>query len=132
MVVSIRCSLFSADGISWTVYYDTCYAFCDRKDDINVGIKSTAVLLGDTAQYLLPLFATAFVAVLAWTGFHLQLGPPYFFLGVLAPALHLIWQLQSIDYCEPAVCLAIFVSNAHVIGGMVWMGMNLEYMWRLV
>ena len=32
--------------IFWTLSYDTIYAYQDRKDDLNHGIKSTAVLFG--------------------------------------------------------------------------------------
>ncbi|KAL4250243.1 UbiA prenyltransferase family protein [Abortiporus biennis] len=40
-------SIFMLGMICWTIVYDTMYALQDREDDIQVGIKSTAVLFGD-------------------------------------------------------------------------------------
>ena len=34
-------------GIFWTLGYDTIYAHQDREDDLNIGIKSTAILFGN-------------------------------------------------------------------------------------
>ena len=37
-------------GIFWTLFYDTIYAYQDSQDDLLVGVKSTAILFGDTAK----------------------------------------------------------------------------------
>lgn len=35
-----------AAGVIWTIIYDTIYAYQDRKDDVKVGVKGMAIILG--------------------------------------------------------------------------------------
>jgi 4-hydroxybenzoate polyprenyltransferase len=46
-----------ASGIFWTLFYDTIYAHQDRVDDITVGIKSSALALGNNTHSVLTLFS---------------------------------------------------------------------------
>ena len=43
-------------GICWTLFYDTIYAHQDKQDDMMVGIKSTALRLGEQTKSWLYLF----------------------------------------------------------------------------
>ena len=49
-------------------------AFQDRKDDLKVGVKSTAVTFGDTTKYWLSGFGAACIGNLALTGYNAHLG----------------------------------------------------------
>jgi 4-hydroxybenzoate polyprenyltransferase len=97
-------------GIFWTLGYDTIYAHMDKEDDILVGIKSTALKLGDaTPQWLSFFFAmTISLAALAgWlAGLHWT-----FYLALVPAAAHLIWQVSTLDISDPKSCLAKFKTS---------------------
>lgn len=50
----------------WTVAYDTQYAMCDKDDDINIGVKSTAILFGSYDVAIIVALQVAFVVIMAW------------------------------------------------------------------
>ena len=115
---------------SWTIYYDTCYAFCDCADDLKAGIKSSAIALGDAARYVLPVFAGAFVASLGATGYFMEFGWHYYLLSVAVPAILMVRQLMVVDYLDQKSLGNVFVSNAWHLGTLVWAGMMVEYFTR--
>ncbi|KAH7917710.1 hypothetical protein BV22DRAFT_991490, partial [Leucogyrophana mollusca] len=55
-------------SVCWTVVFDTIYACQDRKEDAKLGVGSTAVLFGNQLRPILAIFATVFVASLAYAG----------------------------------------------------------------
>jgi len=61
--------LFVAN-ICWSLSYDTAYALGDRDDDLKVGVKSTAIWLGEHALLAIVLLALLFVALLGVAAFH--------------------------------------------------------------
>lgn len=69
----------------WIVAYDTIYARVDRDDDLAVGIKSTAVLLGRHDRLFIGALQVATLALLVAIAASLELGMPiYLALGVVA------------------------------------------------
>jgi len=97
-------------GWCWTMGYDTIYAHQDKDDDIMIGIKSSALKLGDKTKPALCVFYGACVALIAYAGYSvgLQVG---FYIGLGAIAAHLIWQIVKLDIHDPALCLMLFKSN---------------------
>ena len=80
--------LFVAN-LLWVVVYDTQYAMVDREDDLQVGIKSTAILFGDLdTRVILVLQVLCLLAFVA-TGLSFGLGPIYFISIGLVAALFL-------------------------------------------
>ena len=80
--------LFVAN-LLWVVVYDTQYAMVDREDDLQVGIKSTAILFGDLdTRVILVLQVLCLLAFVA-TGLSFGLGPIYFISIGLVGALFL-------------------------------------------
>ena len=97
-------------GIFWTLAYDTIYAHQDREDDLLVGVKSTALRLGEgTPRWLAGFFALSigFIALAGW----LAGAGVIYYAGVAAAALHAAWQLSRLDIDDPAVCLKLFRAN---------------------
>ena len=94
--------------ISWTILYDTIYACQDRKDDVQAGVKSTALLFGDWVKQILAMFAVAFVATLAYAGYQTNQSWIYFTISVGGCAAHLFWQLVTLDPDVPEDCWAKF------------------------
>lgn len=101
-----------AGSIAWVIGYDTIYAHQDAEDDALIGVKSTARLFGArTRRALLVFYGLAVVligAALVLAGVH-WLG----WLGLVAFALHLAWQIGRLDIDDPALCLRIFKSNRY-------------------
>ena len=80
--------LFVAN-LLWVVVYDTQYAMVDREDDLQVGIKSTAILFGDLdTRVILVLQGLCLLSFVA-TGLSFSLGPIYFMSIALVGALFL-------------------------------------------
>jgi len=70
--------LLFAANICWSLSYDTAYALGDRDDDLKIGVKSTAIWLGEfavTAIILLGLLTVVLLGVVTfitgglWVGF---------------------------------------------------------------
>ncbi|MGH6717092.1 MAG: 4-hydroxybenzoate octaprenyltransferase [Bradyrhizobium sp.] len=99
-----------AGSIAWVIGYDTIYAHQDAEDDALIGVKSTARLFGErTRRALLVFYGLAVVligAALALAGVRWLA-----WLGLVAFALHLAWQIGRLDIDDPVLCLRIFKSN---------------------
>jgi 4-hydroxybenzoate polyprenyltransferase len=97
-------------GIFWTLGYDTIYAYQDRDDDVRVGIKSTARLLGDKP---LPWIALFYMLSLIWLGFAgLAAGlGTIFYYGLIVAAIFALVQMSLWRSSDPANCLRRFVAN---------------------
>lgn len=69
--------LLFAASFAWIVAYDTLYAMVDRDDDIQIGVKSTAILFGNADRAMVGLLQLATLSLLAWLGAQLDLGFAY-------------------------------------------------------
>jgi 4-hydroxybenzoate polyprenyltransferase len=114
-------------GFFWTLSYDTIYAHQDKDDDMLIGVKSTALKLGkDTKAWLLGFDAAMLVLLVAAGA---QAGMSWiYYIGLLAVALHLKWQLADVDLDNPRDCLAKFRSNRFV-GWILLAGIVLGRLW---
>ncbi len=111
---------FYAGGIAWTLHYDTIYAHQDKEDDALIGVKSTALKLGARTKPWLAGFSVATIVLFEIAAALAHLGWPAM-LAVAAAALHLTWQILTVDLDDPADCLAKFRSNRW-IGWLLLMG----------
>jgi 4-hydroxybenzoate polyprenyltransferase len=100
-------------GLAWTLHYDTIYAHQDKEDDALVGVKSTALKLGAQTKPWLGGFSIATVVLFEIAMASAGLGWPAM-LAVAAVALHLTWQILTVDLDDPADCLTKFRSNRWV------------------
>jgi 4-hydroxybenzoate polyprenyltransferase len=113
-----------AGSILWVIGYDTIYAHQDRDDDAAIGVRSTARLFGfETRTALLILYggATALITLAVFIGG----GGIVAQLGVLAFALHLVWQIRTLDVNDAARCLMQFRSNRDA-GLLLFAGLVLD------
>src|SRR5437764_1595881 len=97
-------------GICWTLGYDTIYAHQDKEDDARIGIKSSALALGEQTRPWLFVFYGAAVSLWAMAGVAAGLGP-WFRLGLAIATVQLFWQGARVNINDPADCLAKFRSN---------------------
>ena len=99
-----------AGCICWVIGYDTIYALQDREDDALVGIKSSALRMGEAVKGGVTAFYLG--AVVLW-GLGLWLyRPDWIALLTLVPvAGHLLWQVATLNSADPDNPLARFRSN---------------------
>ena len=102
-------ALLYAGSICWVIGYDSIYALQDREDDALVGIRSSALAMGQHVRAGVGGFYAA--AVLLWAGAIWCARPDGLALVSLGPmAAHLGWQIISMDK-NGGNALALFRSN---------------------
>ena len=112
------CAPMYVAGVAWTMVYDTLYAHQDKKDDVKIGLKSTAITFGENTKPILHGFTAVFGAGLATTGMMTDMAWPYY-LGVAASSAHLVWQVQTADLDDPENLAVRFKSNQGVGAGVL-------------
>lgn len=99
-----------AAGIVWTLGYDTIYAHQDKEDDARIGVKSTALRLGEQSKIWIYGFYTLTFGGLLLAGQLAELGW-WFRLLMGAACLQLAWQVATWNPDDQNDCLAKFKSN---------------------
>jgi len=105
--------LLYVGGVFWTLGYDTIYAHQDKEDDIRIGVKSSAIALGEHTRPW--LFAFYGAAVLLWGAAGHTAGlRAMFWVGLAAAGAQLAWQAARVNTDDPTDCLSKFRSNRAV------------------
>ncbi|NTZ42476.1 4-hydroxybenzoate octaprenyltransferase [Altererythrobacter sp. SALINAS58] len=99
-----------AGAVLWVIGYDTIYALQDREDDALVGIRSSALRLGRKVRTGVALFYAGAAGLWA-LGFWLLRQDFFAILALLPVALHLAWQVVTLDAGDPHNPLQRFRSN---------------------
>ena len=99
--------------IFWTIGYDTIYAHQDKKTDVKIGIKSTAVLFGKKTKLCLCMLYLLMILNLVSTGIVFQLTSSFYLITTVI-FLHLMWQIYTLEINDPKNCLSRFKSNQWV------------------
>ncbi len=109
--------------LAWTMGFDTVYALSDRHDDLNIGIKSSAIFFGKYTPQAIGVFFMLTVGLLGWLGVRMELG--YFYFGSLAIASG-VWLWQYLEILNPKpdnnIYQNIFKQNV-AIGFLLLLGM---------
>ena len=103
--------LLYAGGFFWTMGYDTIYAHQDKKDDLLIGVRSTALKLGAHTRPFLFLFYALALSAIAAAGIVAGLSQ-WFLAGMGIATIHAAWQAATVKLGDPSDCLAKFKSNA--------------------
>lgn len=97
-------------GIAWTLGYDTIYAHQDKEDDARIGVKSTALRLGDQSKIWIYAFYTLTFTGVVLAGRLAGLGLWFSLAAGLAGA-QLAWQVGTWRPDDQGDCLEKFRSN---------------------
>lgn len=117
--------LIYAATLCWTMAYDTLYAMVDRDDDLEAGIKSTAILFGDADLAMVGLLEG--MALLALVLLGNKLGLSYwFYLGLTLATVLWAWQLWQCRERDRDACFKAFLHN-HWVGAVIFAGLFLHY-----
>jgi 4-hydroxybenzoate polyprenyltransferase len=102
--------LFWLGAVCWQVGYDSLYAYTDMRDDIKMGMKSTAILFGEQGKIWIGVFYAATWALWAAAGWLLELHEVYY--AVLAAiGVHFVWQVAAFDLRRPDRNFKLFRAN---------------------
>jgi 4-hydroxybenzoate polyprenyltransferase len=97
-------------AIAWQIGYDTVYAYVDVKDDTRLGLKSTAILFGQSGKACIGLFYALAVASWSLGGWLSGMSLSYA-AGMVVIAAHLAWQVWRIELQRPELNFRLFLSN---------------------
>jgi 4-hydroxybenzoate polyprenyltransferase len=126
-VPQIAWLMFTAT-VLWATAYDTLYAMVDRQDDLVLGLKSTAILFGDSDRKIIGMLQLMVLACLVMIGHQAGLGLIYY-AGVALAALLAAYQQYLIRYRERDACLQAFLNN-NWFGMVVFLGILLDFLYR--
>jgi 4-hydroxybenzoate polyprenyltransferase len=112
-------------NVLWVTVYDTMYAMVDRDDDIAIGVRSTAILFGDSERHIIALLQLMTLAALYLVGRMINMGY-WYQAGLGAGACFFIYQLWLIRNRDRESCFRAFLNNNY-FGMSVFIGMALEY-----
>ncbi|KAM5181490.1 4-hydroxybenzoate polyprenyltransferase, mitochondrial [Mantella aurantiaca] len=107
------CLPLYASGVLWTLVYDTIYAHQDKKDDVIVGVKSTALLFNEQTKLWLSGFSAAMLGGLTLTGLNCHMTFPYYAAVALIGG-HLAHQIYTLDINNAEDCWKKFSANRSV------------------
>jgi 4-hydroxybenzoate polyprenyltransferase len=97
-------------AVCWQIGYDTIYAYVDVRDDERLGLHSTALKFGDNGKLWIGAFYAATVLLWTWGGYAMGLNGLYV-AGMVAVAVHLLWQLIRFDLARPDRNFGLFRAN---------------------
>ncbi len=108
--ISTPAILLYIGGVFWTLGYDTIYAHQDKDDDALAGIKSTALKFGKYSKLWVSIFY--FISILFIMCANILVNNiDIYSLLIIAPALHLVWQIKKWQPNSQSSSLYIFKSN---------------------
>ena len=116
--------LFVAN-LTWTVAYDTMYAMVDRDDDLQIGVKSTAILFGKNDVRIVMGLQVVTLAILIGVGQAIAASWPYYTALAFA-ALLCVRQYQLIKRRQREGCFTAFLEN-HYMGLVITLGVLLQF-----
>ena len=112
-------------NIIWSTVYDTMYAMVDRRDDIRIGVKSSAILFGDLDRLIIGILQLLLIADLVLVGNHVGMSAVYY-VGLGFALLFAVYQQALIRHRNPQRCFQAFMNN-NWFGAAVFAGILLHY-----
>lgn len=112
-------------NLAWTVAFDTEYAMVDKNDDINVGVKSTAILFGQYDKLIILLLQILSLLLLTAVALNLSLSWPFYLALVISMGLFL-YQHRLIKDRDRSLCFKAFLHN-HYVGLVLALGIIAHY-----
>jgi len=111
--------------VLWTIAYDTIYAMVDRDDDIEAGIKSTAILFGDADKIMIGILQCTTIFSFIFLARELNFSWVFYIFLSLACGLF-IYQQVLIQHRLPEKCFQAFKHNSWV-GMVIFLGIASHY-----
>jgi 4-hydroxybenzoate polyprenyltransferase len=113
-----------AATIIWTLIYDTIYAMSDRVEDLQIGVKSTAILFAQYDRLIIGILQIGLLGILMKIGQVFALNSAYD-VAVMLSGLLMIYHQVLIKNREKTACFKAFLHN-HYIGLVIFIGIGLS------
>jgi 4-hydroxybenzoate polyprenyltransferase len=111
-------------NLFWVLAYDTEYAMVDRDDDLRIGMKTSAITLGQWDVAAVMFFYVAFLAV--WGVVLDASEKPLLLVGLAVAALQAAWHFWLIKDRSRDGCFKAFRLN-HWVGFAAFVGVALSF-----
>ncbi len=112
-------------NLFWVLAYDTEYAMVDRDDDLKIGMKTSAITLGQWDVAAVMFFYAAFVGI--WGVVLDAADKPFLLAGLAAASLQAAWHFLLIKDRTRDGCFKAFRLN-HWVGFAAFVGVALSYL----
>jgi 4-hydroxybenzoate polyprenyltransferase len=112
-------------NVCWSLAYDTEYAMVDRKDDLKIGIRSSAITFGRFDVAWIMFFYIAMLTLLAYVGYGLNFSWP-FYVCLLAAFGVVLYHYQLIKNRDEMQCFKAFLHN-NWLGALIFAGILMNY-----
>ncbi len=111
-------------NLLWVLAYDTLYGMVDKKDDLKIGVKSTAIFFGEADLHISAFILGLFIFGMLLVGAKFELNNYYYFSVLLASGV-LVRQIYSCRKKEPAKCFSAFLNN-NWVGLILFCGISIS------
>ena len=115
-------------NLFWVVVYDTQYAMVDREDDLQIGIKSTAILFGEADRHIIGLLQLVCLLCLFWVAHEFSLGLIYI-SSIFLVAILFLYHLYLVRHRRRQDCFKAFKHN-NWVGICILLGIIFDYGYR--
>ena len=110
----------------WVLAYDTSYAMADKKDDLSIGIGSSAIYFEGREESVIWLGCFINLLIIFMVGLSKEINL-FFYLGMFLTSAYLIHLISTTDFNHEDSCLKFFKKNNWVgalIFSTVLIGLN--------
>ena len=110
--ISIYSIVLYIGCVFWTIGYDTIYAHQDKIDDDFLGLKSSAIFLGENSKIAISIFYLVFFISISFLSLTLESINGWLnYIILTLVGIHLARQIYLLDINDPSICHSIFKSN---------------------
>jgi 4-hydroxybenzoate polyprenyltransferase len=100
-------------AVLWQVGYDSIYAYVDVRDDLKLGLHSTAMRFADKGKAWISAFYVATITLWTYGGWSMGMDWPYYVVMAVI-AGHFFWQMKVFSLAHPDRNFMLFRANMAV------------------
>jgi 4-hydroxybenzoate polyprenyltransferase len=125
--IDLPAILIFVSNIFWSLAYDSIYALMDRKDDLEIGVKSTAILFGEKSWLAIGVFLFAVLILLGWAGYLAHLHLFFYFILLVTGFAFARQVIQLKKNSSPDLAFRLF-KNHGLLGTLIFFGIAADYL----
>lgn len=120
--ITLQSFLLYVSAIIWTIAYDTIYAYQDYEDDKKIGVRSTALLIGENPKKVIAIAYLIMFILLVIMGL-IYLNKTYIILLALS-FTYIYYSLYTLTYKDSNSCFIFFKRNV-IFATIIWLAILL-------